>query len=294
MTTVYKYRVFCATDAKFEYVWGETEPTTCPTNSSHTINSTKTSIVDTCESNVVTVREESTATGGRFGCTTLKVSAAANSAGTVFYSYPYAISALVITFISAESHRGNFLDLAISKDTITGILTSNISSASAWTSQNYVVGQKVTYTDSIGERVYTCVLNTVSNEVPTNKTYWILGFELSVSPTVVQNTLTGYYIKLTNGSTIDNMGRVIYKNSTTNKIYVENNTTNSYSAGSPTYVKQTIYVLKDYEFAESWEHDIGQSKIGGAYIPADTKITIDYINNTGVDSSLVGRVEYLY
>jgi len=41
----------------------------------------------------------------------------------------------------------------------------------AWTSQNYIVGAYVSYTDG---NVYRCILNTTSSQVPTNTTYWIL------------------------------------------------------------------------------------------------------------------------
>lgn len=293
-TTVNKYRVFCTTDAKFEYIWAETEPTTCPTNTTHTINSTKTSIVDTSDSSVVTVKEESTSTGGHFSCETFKVTAEANSTGTYSTSWPIPISALVITFVTAESHRGNFVDVVLGKNTIIGAIAASVSPASAWTAQNYTVGQRVTYTDTIGTRPYTCIADTTSNQVPTNKTYWILGYELTVSPTVTQNTQIGFYLTLDNFVTNDDMGRVLYKNVQTNKVYMENNITHSYSAASPTYVKQNVYILKGYEISEPWEHDIGQSKIGGAYIPADTKVTTDYTNTTGTASSVVGRVEFLY
>lgn len=50
---LFKYRVWCSTDSKWEYIWLEdtaTAPTTCPANPAHTIDSAKTSSVDTAES----------------------------------------------------------------------------------------------------------------------------------------------------------------------------------------------------------------------------------------------------
>jgi len=44
---LYKYRVYCSTDSKHEYTWvdeADGEPTTCPTNTSHTIDTSKTVI----------------------------------------------------------------------------------------------------------------------------------------------------------------------------------------------------------------------------------------------------------
>jgi len=44
MATVYKYRVWCNTESGWQYVWAEEEPTVCPNNTGHTIDSDKTSI----------------------------------------------------------------------------------------------------------------------------------------------------------------------------------------------------------------------------------------------------------
>ena len=46
MPFVYKYRVWCTTDNKYEYVWGTAVPTTCPINTGHTIDTNKTTVVD--------------------------------------------------------------------------------------------------------------------------------------------------------------------------------------------------------------------------------------------------------
>jgi hypothetical protein len=44
---LYKYRVWCNTDSKYEYIWledTEAAPTTCPTDTNHVIDSAKTSV----------------------------------------------------------------------------------------------------------------------------------------------------------------------------------------------------------------------------------------------------------
>lgn len=43
---VYKYQVWCDTDSKYETVWAEEKPTTCPANDGHTIDQSKTTIID--------------------------------------------------------------------------------------------------------------------------------------------------------------------------------------------------------------------------------------------------------
>ena len=44
--TVYKYRVWCATEGKYVHVWAEEEPTTCPENNAHAIDPARTAVVD--------------------------------------------------------------------------------------------------------------------------------------------------------------------------------------------------------------------------------------------------------
>lgn len=41
-----KYRVWCNTDSKYEYVWSETVPTTCPIDTGHSIDTAKTVVVE--------------------------------------------------------------------------------------------------------------------------------------------------------------------------------------------------------------------------------------------------------
>jgi len=298
MTTLYKYRIYCSTDSQYEYQWAETEPSTCPTNTAHTIDATKTSIVDKVDPNETLIKEESTPTGGNFDCTTLKVNATKNTISTSKISWPYPISALSVDFISTSTHSGDFISLAVGKDTITGAITANISPASAWVSQNYTVGQMVTYVHPnthYGTRTYACTTNTVSNEVPTDTTYWKHGLELSVEQTVIDNTARGYHIKLDDGTNTDEVERVISIDDTNNKIYVETNPANSYLAATPTYIKQTAYSIKDYELREAWDHTIGESKIGGSYVPADVIVELIYDNkSTDTDKVLIGRVEYLH
>lgn len=46
MADVFKYRVWCETEGKYVEGWFEEEPTTCPNNNTHTIDTSKTSIVE--------------------------------------------------------------------------------------------------------------------------------------------------------------------------------------------------------------------------------------------------------
>jgi len=210
--------------------------------------------------------------------------------------WPFDISALELQFNTEEVHRGDFVSLVIGENTIVGTITSDISTASAWTSQNYTVGQIVTYDAGApyNTRVYTCTTNTVSNEIPTNKTYWQHGYEVPVGQTVVDNIYKGYEIRLDDGTNNDYCDRVLKVDSTNLKIYLETDPTNSYNASTPTYVKASVLMLRNHEISTPWRVIVGESKIGGSGVKADTTITTRYTNMDGVENKrLVPSVEYM-
>lgn len=305
MSIYYRWRVFCTNEGVDKF-WvlseDEPEPTSCPTDTAHSIDATKTVILNTISDNMVKIQEENIQTGGNFQATTLSLNAIKNTTSPASLSWPHPISALNLDFISTEDNKGDIVNGCIGKDTIIGNITGNVTPAIGWTGMtggtgmNYVVGDIVTYTHPIfGQRTYTCIQNTVSSELPTNSLYWKHGFELNVSASVIQYTLIGYHLKLDDLSNNDDLCRVIGIDKNNSKVYVEVNPSNSYSFTSPTYIRQTVYTIFNYEIGSVGEHEIGSSKIGGSYIPADTFITIEYINgSTGTDKKLSGRIEYLY
>ena len=116
MTTIYLYRVYCVTDSTYETIWAEDEPTTCPVNTAHTIDATKTAIIDSREPDQVTIKEETIATGGHFGCNTLVVNAIKNATTSVTLSWPHPISVLSLEFVTESVHVGDCISASISKD----------------------------------------------------------------------------------------------------------------------------------------------------------------------------------
>jgi len=205
------------------------------------------------------------------------------------------ITVLSVEFVTTSDHEGDAAEVVLGEDTVVGALAADVSPASAWSDQNYTAGQVVTYTHPVfGSLVYTCTTNTVSNENPTNATYWKHGLAITVTQTVIDNTQRGFVVKLSDGTNTDNVGRVISIDDTNNKIYVETNLSNSFAAATPTYIKATVQVVHDYEIGPGWEHKIGDSKIGGSTLPEYTLVSIKYTNNGESTKSIIGRVEYMY
>lgn len=294
MTTLNKYKIYCNTDNKWEYIWldsSNTYPTKCPTNTAHNVDLSSIAIIDEVSTNHVVVKEESIPTGGNFAATTIKVNATANTTSYSEISWPFPVTALSSEWVTKAEHEGDITSMSVGQDTVIGALAGVISTSSVWSAQNYVAGDVVTYDG----RVYTCVLDTINNEVPTNLTYWKHGHEIPVSSTVIDHTAIGFYLNLDDGINNNTLDRVISTDKVSSKVYVETSPTDTFSPVTPTYIKQTVYVVKDYEIGPAWEHIIGESKIGGSYVPANTKVRVKYENKHPTqDKILIGRVEYLY
>ena len=299
MTTYIKYRVRCLQDnIDEEWILPENDsvPTTCPINTAHDIDQSQTTVIDRIEETTVTIKEESTPTGGHFAVKSISLDIPKNSTAYTNVFWPIPVSALTMVFVSEEINRGDCINIAVTKDTITGAIMAPISLPGSWAPQNYVSTQSVMFTHPLlGDQVYTCITDTINNENPTDLRHWKRGYCLTVTPTVIENTAIGYYIKLFDGVHLNDVGRVLHINKEFHKIMVEIAPTYVFSPLSPTYIMQTIYMVKDYELGQPWEHEIGDSKIGGTYIPADRVITVSYTNKSlDADKKFIGRCEYLY
>lgn len=249
MATLYKWRVYCTTDATNEYVWSEEEPKTCPTNTLHVIDEEKTSIDEIREVNLITIKEENTPTGGNFKAETVGFDIPAETTESFDISWKIPINVLEMCFHPTSEEVGNFIDIALSPDTTVGIITSDV---------------------SVGDT------------------------EISANEGSLDYFYKGYEVKLSDGENENNLGIITNINIVTKTITVENPATNSFSASTPTYIKQTIYLAKHFEINASWKYAIGESKIGGNYIPANTIVRVSYENKSTTPVRFVATLEYLY
>ena len=283
--TLIQYRIRCTTDNKDEYAWIEegvgSVPTTCPTDTGHTV----TTIIEDnrMEELEHTVKEETIKTGGNFQSTTMSIDALPDQVSSTSISWDHPVSAMVVKFITETENKGDFLSLSVNKDTIFGALTSQIVASTAWASQNYTSGDTVTYFG----KTYTCILDTVSNEAPSDATYWKVGYKVPLSTGASSLIKKGYNITI--GS--DDLDRIISIDG--NDIYTKTGPAGTHNAS--TYVKVTVYMVKDFEIGPAFGYSIGDSKIGGSHIPSGSVILLEYHNKHATDTKhFVGSVEYLY
>jgi hypothetical protein len=117
----------------------------------------------------------------------------------------------------------------------------------------------------------------------------------NVQQSVIDNVFIGMYIKLSDGLNDDDCGLIVSINDINKTITVNTATTHSFSLLTPTYVKGSIYTVKDYHIGPAFCYDVGSSKIGGSYLPTGATITVEYTNNTNdSDKTLYIETERLY
>lgn len=123
---------------------------------------------------------------------------------------------------------------------------------------------------------------------------------IRVSQTVLDNTFVGAFLNLTDGTSVDSLGRVITIGADdgygpeSDLIKVETATVNSFLASSPTYVRQTIKMVHDFKVPAAGRIVIGETKIGSSYIPVNITLRLTYKNNDGIAKTFGIVLEYLY
>ena len=254
MTTLNKYRLYCNTDSTYEYIWSETEPTTCPTNTAHTIDANQTAIIERREPNTITIKEETTPTNGYYRFQGYNESIpASNPIGNVTVtdlSWEYPVSILDGWFFTSEKQKDDRVDVVIGENTIIGTITANVTTndtdinVSSTVMDNIQIGWDVNLFDGItSEDLGRTLSKDTANSIITVETAATNNFNVA-SPTYVRASV----------KTID----CLHLNVTNVR----------------------------YAFAEK--------KLGGRYVPKDTVVRIKYKNNEGNAKNFVFNIEYLY
>ena len=132
------------------------------------------------------------------------------------------------------------------------------------------------------------IIGTITADVAASATV------IDVQQSVIDNTFVGANIKLDDGTNADNVGVVISIDKTNNKITIETATTNSFLTATPTYIKQTVEMSPHIRLHGEGPIAIGESKIGGSNIPANTTLKASYNNISATAKTFTFILEYLY
>ncbi len=250
MATIHKYQIKCTTDDTWETIWAENEPTTCPTNTSHSINSGLTSIIDSRDSNTVEIKEETIPTGGNFKFKSFTLDNIANSTTTTNISFTHPVNVVSVQITTEEIHRNDVMCWMVSPNTIVGAITSDV---------------------SIGDTT------------------------INVSETVSDNVKVGYHVNLWTGLATEDLGIVIAVDTIGRTITVDTPSTAVYTAATPTYFRMTIMYADHIELGPPQTFELGASKIGASFLPANVPLVCEYENkHISEHKKLYVYLQYLY
>lgn len=249
--TVYYYKIWCNTDSKYEYVWSDDEPTVCPVNNAHSVDTSSVSIENQVSTTRVKIIEENIPTGENFMAEShcMTYATGPNVVSNYDYSWPFPITVLDVSVVSKEENEGDEIKLCVSPDTIIGVI--GIDAATGATGA-------------------------------------------TVSSTVIDNLMVGYEVSLFDGATSCQCGRVVNIDTANSKISWENPTERSYEASGPTYVRLSVYVMNNYVIGPPHIYPVGEGKIGGSYVPANTIVRAYITNKDNYSKAIIGQIEYLY
>jgi hypothetical protein len=130
MTTsiVYKYKIYCTTEAAFVEGWSTTAPTTCYNNNTHTVNSNSVQLLETVSQSTVSIKEDKVDIGRNVYVKSIEFpSVAAEATETVDYTFPLTTSMYSFKFLFNERNVGDRISIYANPDTTLGLITSNVS-----------------------------------------------------------------------------------------------------------------------------------------------------------------------
>lgn len=183
MTEVNKYRVWCDTESAYVYTWDTVEPTTCPNNNGHTINSSLTTITETVSTSTVTAEENS---NGYFETQTIVVNVPTGTPGDVTehdISWPMPITLWRTLLTPTSDLVGDEISVLAAPETVVGVLTAPASIGATTINVNSTVtdnvwrGFLITLDDTVNKDVVGRVTNvdkvggTISFQTPTSFAY---------------------------------------------------------------------------------------------------------------------------
>lgn len=118
---------------------------------------------------------------------------------------------------------------------------------------------------------------------------------INVSPTVMQHASIGFPSCITDGVTTNEAGMITDIDRVNNTITVETALTDSFLASSPTYVSISARFLGPHEFSNTVSDlTFGATKLGASHVPKGETVRVTYVNNSPNYKDLYILIEYLY
>lgn len=197
-TEVNNYRLYCITESAYVSVWGTVEPTKCPNDSSHNIDTNSTVIVQTISTSTVKVEEDS---DGYFESENIEINVPAGSPGditTYDITWPMNVTLWKTLLTPTNDMIGDTLNVLASPETTLGVITSSTSIGSttipvnSTVTENIYRGFLVTLDDGVNKNVCGRCINvdkaagTISFETATTSAY-TTGAQVKISIYVLKD-----------------------------------------------------------------------------------------------------------
>lgn len=259
MPTLLRYTYTCDSGDVIADDWRELsqgDPTTCRNDSSHKIVGFPI-VAETIDPEEITVKEEQTISGNSiYAFDTIAFSIPAKSTAMGECSWTDDIGVLSFTYVTKPEHEGD------------------------------------TFTGYIGENTEICAIQT---EVKAGEKTIPIPLTGNGQSMFMNFLCKGCKLKITDGKNTDDLGFITAADKSSFTLSVENATTRTFDAGSKLLLTRILGGrLGPIEIGPAWSYTIGKDKIGSSYLPANTKIKIEYNNKSDVEKRFVVIVRYLY
>lgn len=249
------WEVYCQTDSIYREVWSLIEPTTCPDNNQHTISTSPPPRI------INTIKSN-------------KVKIIEESDGPTQGIYKF---------------KGYTID--IPSGPIGNVTTRLYTFPYPITLIN---GWFIAHDGMEGDCVELTVAdNTVIGAIAAP--LYSGNTEIIVTSTVIDNLYKGYYVSVTDGVNLDELGQCVDIDIINSKITVETAASNSFSPLSPTYVMLAVKVVENFSIpVANQRYAFAEKKVGGKFLPANIPVNVRYTNYSGNAKTFCYNIEYLY
>lgn len=255
MTTIYQWRIYCNVEATFKFVWSETAPTTCPTDTGHSVNPLSVSEVGVLSDESIQIKDiiyppgPVTLLSGRYRAKTHAFDALASTTTTSTFSLPYPIALLSGKLITDATANGDIVSMDAGANTTLGAITASL--------------------------------------IATDTVIPLSGVTLALPQLII-----GAFVRLTDGTNTTPYLIVIAKSST--DITVSAPVGYIFSHLTPTYLQIKVVIADEIELAGDGIYTFGTRTVAKSYIPANTNLRVIYNNTHGTDRRVSVFYEYYY
>ena len=127
MTTVYRYKIYCNTEATYVQGLLETEPTVCFNNSGHSINVNSIQIIETISQNLVSVKEDKVNIQRNTWVDDIPIlDVAPGETKIVSYTFPFIVSLYSFMFVPDSTNKGDNVSIIANENTTMGLIGADI------------------------------------------------------------------------------------------------------------------------------------------------------------------------